>query len=489
MTIKTHSGFSKRVNSTKQPTGGTTVTCTLKDATSIENPVFVLTGGISSYSGISCVEWDGRYYFVQDIVSVANNITELHCAIDRMATFKSDILASSCFVERSQLDYDSDLADDLAVPNGQTYFIPTADSNDLFGITPGYGYLALMTVCANTSSDAGGGAGVWYLRPGQDAAHPDECMDAVINLLNTQSVYDNLKLTLTDAYNSIIKCTYVPIPFSSFVNDTTQFTQTDLWLGNASYSAVRPYRSLYADIPTKWTHSWLVDIESILNSPQRWLNRPPFSSWQLYLPYVGAVPVNIDTYLANNNKLKVEAICDTATGELTYHVLKHIEVAGVSTDYPIDKYQTNIGVNIPISQVKSMEIGKMISGIADVGAGLLTGNPLGAMSGGITGALGLLQSNVSTAGGIDNRGVASAHAFGFEVAGTRKTRMCLYQYISDMQSTLYSDVIGYPKMEEASLSSSAGGYVKTRNASIQCAGTEGDKEAINAILDSGAFLD
>ena len=43
MNIKVWSNFSKRKNSTKQPTGGSTITVTLKDQCSILSPVFILS--------------------------------------------------------------------------------------------------------------------------------------------------------------------------------------------------------------------------------------------------------------------------------------------------------------------------------------------------------------------------------------------------------------------------------------------------------------
>ena len=40
MNITYYTNFSKRINSTKQPTGGTTISCRLKAPCSVERPVF-----------------------------------------------------------------------------------------------------------------------------------------------------------------------------------------------------------------------------------------------------------------------------------------------------------------------------------------------------------------------------------------------------------------------------------------------------------------
>ena len=98
MTIKTWSGFSKRKNSTKQPTGGTSVTAFLKEGTSIENPTFTLSGNNFT---VDYVEAFGHYYFVKDIVSIRNNLIEIECVQDVLATYKSAIIGSSQYVIRS----------------------------------------------------------------------------------------------------------------------------------------------------------------------------------------------------------------------------------------------------------------------------------------------------------------------------------------------------------------------------------------------------
>ena len=95
MNIKVWSGFSKRKNSTKQPTGGTQITVRLKDNCSVEAPVFILTGGLPDYN---YVEAFGHYYFVSDIVSLTADVSEIHCTQDVLATYKSDIGNTTAFV-------------------------------------------------------------------------------------------------------------------------------------------------------------------------------------------------------------------------------------------------------------------------------------------------------------------------------------------------------------------------------------------------------
>ena len=88
--------FSKRRNSTKQPTSlSDTRTVTLKETTSQDRPTFIVTGNNFNYNYCS---WDGKYYFIEDIESLRNNEIAVHCVLDPLATYKAEIIASTQFV-------------------------------------------------------------------------------------------------------------------------------------------------------------------------------------------------------------------------------------------------------------------------------------------------------------------------------------------------------------------------------------------------------
>ena len=67
--------FAKEPNSTKQPTGGRNITCTLKDDCSIMHPVFLLNGWQMTDN---YVKWGSRYYWIEDIVIKTKDYAEYH---------------------------------------------------------------------------------------------------------------------------------------------------------------------------------------------------------------------------------------------------------------------------------------------------------------------------------------------------------------------------------------------------------------------------
>ena len=89
--------FSKRKNSTKQPTSelSDVRNIKLKQSTSYDNPTFIITGDDFGYNYCS---WNGRYYFVTDIRSVHNGLTEIDAEIDVLATYKANILNTVAYV-------------------------------------------------------------------------------------------------------------------------------------------------------------------------------------------------------------------------------------------------------------------------------------------------------------------------------------------------------------------------------------------------------
>lgn len=111
MNIKVWSDFSKRINSTKRPSGdGTSITVRLKENTSMVAPVFILTGNDFHFNYVQAF---GRFYFVSNVQSVVNDMSQIECAIDVLATYKEEIGSYVAYVERSASNYDTAVIDSL----------------------------------------------------------------------------------------------------------------------------------------------------------------------------------------------------------------------------------------------------------------------------------------------------------------------------------------------------------------------------------------
>lgn len=92
-----------------------TVTGTLKESTSIINPVIKLSGVtianvvVGNYAYIS--EF-GRYYFIKDVVSINDNLWEYHLHVDVLSSFKTQIRNLTCVIKRQEGVYNLYLDDE-----------------------------------------------------------------------------------------------------------------------------------------------------------------------------------------------------------------------------------------------------------------------------------------------------------------------------------------------------------------------------------------
>ena len=100
MTLKTWTGFSKRINSTKQPTSGSDLAVKLKEGTSITSPTFICSSVGTSVNYVYSSDW-GRYYFVTDAIQVTADQIELRCAVDPLASGKTYIGNTKANIERT----------------------------------------------------------------------------------------------------------------------------------------------------------------------------------------------------------------------------------------------------------------------------------------------------------------------------------------------------------------------------------------------------
>lgn len=103
-TLKLYTDNSPDNQVDKELTDLYTVNAIYKDATSVTDPVFVVTGSLANIAACNYLysQAAGRYYFVKDIISVRAGIMEFHCHVDVLMSFKEQIRANSGIVKRAE---------------------------------------------------------------------------------------------------------------------------------------------------------------------------------------------------------------------------------------------------------------------------------------------------------------------------------------------------------------------------------------------------
>lgn len=96
----------------KSLTTGETLSCVLKDDTSILKPVLEIrtSNNVASYNYMYIQEFD-RYYFIDDIKSINNNLWSVSAHVDVLETYKTAILANDAVIKRQRSQYNLYLDD------------------------------------------------------------------------------------------------------------------------------------------------------------------------------------------------------------------------------------------------------------------------------------------------------------------------------------------------------------------------------------------
>lgn len=491
MQITLYSGFSKRPNSTLQPTGGTTITATLKERTSIENPTFLLAAGLSSYENITAVKWGSRYYFVSDISSIHNGLTEIACNIDRGATFKTQIGNTNAFIERCASGHSYNLRDEMLFTTCENFFEQQA-GGQLLPTTLDKGVIAVTHACVVPSTASGSTTGIAYF----DASGGTYGISQLIDALYDSSVSASIEKILNKPYDAIMSARFIPgFTTTDLLAMTGQkfVSFNSLMLGDHAYNmwCVLPKN------PGPWTYTqtYEFNISSMAHfNIYSWRNLPPYSKWDMFLPFYGTVSIPADEYLLATDggltNLVIKATVDLTTGELVYTRFRKHYVGGVATSYYAQEYRTTIGVETVIQGNNRDMLGFASDVVTGAGTVALMVASGGSAAGAIAAAAGagtraimdVAQQNIITAG--------SFNAHGTQIALAEPNDIYLMQTGFETQTTptAYENVIGAPLMESDTISNHAG-YIKCMNASVSIPGTQADKDAVNAMLNNGFFFE
>ena len=102
-TLAKENNSTKRINvSGDTTTGFTTLDVQLKDNVSLHAPIILLPDDVynPAWNYVYIDKWD-RFYFVREPTITTGLIWEMQLVEDVMATWKTQIAASSCYVSRS----------------------------------------------------------------------------------------------------------------------------------------------------------------------------------------------------------------------------------------------------------------------------------------------------------------------------------------------------------------------------------------------------
>lgn len=138
----------------KTLSAGNTYSCSLKEDTSILNPVLILytTDNIYTFNYMYISDFS-RYYFITDIISIGQNRWEIHAHVDVLETYATAIKANSAVIKRQQHLFNLYLDD----PEYKTYNYERIQTLKFKGGTGGFTKNLKYVLTVNGSYEAQNG--------------------------------------------------------------------------------------------------------------------------------------------------------------------------------------------------------------------------------------------------------------------------------------------------------------------------------------------
>lgn len=464
--------ISKRQNSTLQPTGGTEHDVFLKQDTSIINPTFIIDSNNLNLNVNYCRCTDtGRYYFIRDIICRNDHIYELVCEIDTLASFKDQILASSAFIMYAASG-SANIPDDRMTTT-KNFTITHADA--AFPSAVG-GNNYFISVTGNN------GVETFYVMRTDIATMFDALNFDTITVTQGSTTEETLK-NVGDAIGLCFE--------QSFTQGTV--------MNNIRSAYVLPFPPDEECLGTpKNIHCGFYDtnvegeplVEAVFSqaialaipwSVADWRRLSPYSVVAVYLPYFGVISLDSNSLISSSYVTVKYSIC-YYNGDLSYSIETE-QNRIIATGKCNVAAPWGIGSSAGGGSVINNAIGAAAADISQIG-GMLGKIPLIGkyIEGSTNTAAGVTQSFVkpaSTEGGLG----------GFSDSGLDLRLHCwvMTKEFSDTQAN-FASLCGYPVMRVGTLAGRTG-YLQTNGFEMAGSATSQERNIINALLDSGIFIE
>lgn len=359
--------FSKKRNSTKQISNEQYVEfdgVVLKNATSMKDPVLILEGQLSTHNYLYVVDW-GRYYFVTDRVSLHENLYEIHCKIDSLASFKTPILSYEAFIERSASHYSREFNDNSITPEQACDY--TSDASTQILSKDSGSEVANQFCYVRMLGSGATGIKVWF---DYNLNGWGSIFNPIFDNPQSLTISDYLLAYISDPSKYVISVQRGPIPISLGV------APADL-----PYLAIHGPDTAEADVTCGWfatglrknyiikqhiTHDFvLAKPTSMYGSDDFRSYSPAFTSVFLFMPGVGEVSISPDLL---RSEIKLRYVVDVYCGDVMVLLFANSKL--VST------YRGNLYSQIQIGDGGNGGVGSLINTAYNVAGDVISGNPI-----------------------------------------------------------------------------------------------------------------
>lgn len=362
---------SKKRNSTRQPSSGTSYTGTLTQASGVVSPTIIMEFGNTApaYNYAYITEF-GRYYWINEITSVGGGLWEVSMSVDVLATYKTAIGSSSKYVLRSASQFDGDITD-MKYPTKAGFTMATPqryqsgfNSNNMDGtyivgiISPTGGY---------------GSLSIYNMTPAEFSGLKSTLSPATYYQNITDVDLQNLAISVVDPLQYIAWVKYYPAAIARDNQD-----METVYLGPATLQACPINKTTFE---VNQTFNLTAHPDAATRGD--YLSCEPFT--HRFLSWLPVGIIHLPSLTAKMSAIRVHIVVDliSGTGDL------EITTTEVNESDRKMLYRTafSIGVDIPIAQIVSGNPLKLVSGgvsLVSAAASALTGNIAGSIASGVS---------------------------------------------------------------------------------------------------------
>lgn len=445
--------FKKKVNSTKQPPDSTYITnhVDLASGFTLAHPRFkVNVNTLSTLLNCNYMEFEGRYYWIEDIESLRNDVAIITGVPDLLATFKDDIGNYECVISRCNNASYYNIFDIDNIYNPTNYIIGSYEAS----VATDFTYESTgstFTMC-------------YYGKAGANAVNVGS-ISRLENIFNNNGFWDVVNQNIFNPSQYVASLIKLPVQFSDYPGATIQ-------LGNGDPETIDVAYPIDYDTNYNWYKEYTLDLKQFktnLNYITDYrLIDDRFTNINLWVPFVGNIKVS-SSILSHEGSLKISYNIDMVTGQgecVTY--FKPSSIDPDATDkkrYILNKSNINVGAQIPLG-VSDSAWGSVLSNIL---------NPVEQVKTVIQGFNPRQNTNM----------VGTCNSSAYE--DISKIKISVVQYESDDIGD-YRTTKGVPTNKYLKISD-VKNYIECYNPSISVKGLDGENEQINNILESGFYYE
>lgn len=443
--------FNKRINSTKiVNVSGIVKQVSLKGATSTLKPTFIFSGSFDF--NLNYLKFNGNYYFIEEVVLIKNELYELNCEMDYLASYKSEIQATSAYVEYSSSNYDLRLFDNRFCTTDVIKRKVT--KANLFSENES-GSFILNYVTDNAKIGMSG-----YSRLTQE-----ESLNLSNQLGSTEfsEWLESATKQFQGAYDSIRSCIMIPFNLGATTSGTIKLGGYDTGIACRIPQKTTTYTT---SLSIPWEYS---DFRNLNN----------FTSMQIYLPGYGFLELNANDYIGKTS-ISIVAKLDGMTGDVVYIVddIQRVNT-NVSTPLTVGTVATNaLGLSSTALNSTAMGIGALVVGTGLIGASVGIGASL---------INGIVNSQSRQLGSVGSTGSVVGTLSTLDGVTFGQVALLMLVQSTNVEPSSMVSTVGLLNKKVQVLGTLTG-YVETKNASVSASNTIVNN-ILNNYLNGGIYLE